>query len=266
MQKHIVVHSLNKIFHARKLHAVKDVSFDLEQGQCLGIVGESGSGKSTVAKMILGTLEPSSGEILINGTNFWKLSPKERRAFHRKVQMVYQDPLSSFSPRMTIGDYLCEPRINYDNISKKEAEKEAKAYLDKVELPETFMKRFPHQLSGGQLQRVAIARALIIKPEILICDEATSALDVSIQNQVLELLHDLRKERSLTMLFICHDLAVVKDISDKIIVMYDGNVVEQIASNDLANSATHPYTKQLINSVFDVYCDQNMVIEYVEKV
>ncbi len=266
MQKHIVVNSLNKIFHSRKLHAVKNASFDLDQGQCLGIVGESGSGKSTVAKMILGTLEPTSGEVLVDGVNFWKLPMKERRNFHRRVQMIYQDPLSSFSPRMTIGDYLCEPRINYDRISKKEAEKEAKAYLDKVELPQDFMKRFPHQLSGGQLQRVAIARALIIEPDILICDEATSALDVSIQNQVLNLLHNLRKEKALTMLFICHDLAVVKDISDKIIVMYDGEIVEHITSHDLVNKSTHPYTKQLINSVFDVYCDQDMVIEYVEKV
>ena len=268
MSNQIVVKNLNQIFKEGKkhFHAVNNVSFSVEKGQCLGIVGESGSGKSTLAKMILGTLKPTSGEIQIDTINFWALSKKEKRNFHKKVQMIYQDPLSSFSPRMKIGEYICEPRINYDKISKEEAIKEAKDLLKAVELPEDFMDRYPHQLSGGQLQRVAIARALAIHPEVLICDEATSALDVSIQKQILVLLNKIQRERHLTCLFICHDLAVVKNISDKIIVMYNGQVVEELKSSELVTKATHKYTKQLLASSFDVYCDQTKEIPIVEVV
>lgn len=241
-------------------HAVKNVNVTVEKGQCLGIVGESGCGKSTLAKMVVGTLPPSSGSVVIHGVDIWAQTPKEKQANQRNIQMVYQDPISSFSPRMTIGQYLCEPRINYDKVSKEVALEEAKDLLKGVELPEEFLSRKPHQLSGGQLQRVAIARALAISPEVLICDEATSALDVSIQKQILELLHKLRKERNLTCLFIGHDLAVVQEISDKIIVMYYGEVVEEIASEDLVDHCKHDYTKLLLNSCFDVYADQNQEI------
>lgn len=240
-----------------RFQAVKNVSVSVEEGQCLGIVGESGCGKSTLAKMIVGTLPPTSGQVLIHGVDIWAQSPKEKQANQRNIQMVYQDPLSSFSPRMSIGTYLCEPRINYDKISKEQAMEEAKMLLESVELPEEFLGRKPQELSGGQLQRVAIARALAISPKVLICDEATSALDVSIQKQIIQLLLKLRKERNVTCLFIGHDLAVVQEVSDKVMVMYLGEVVEEISSYDLVDHCKHDYTKQLLGSCFDVYGEQN---------
>ncbi len=266
MSIHIEVKNLNQCFKddGKSFHAVKDVSFNVEKGECLGIVGESGSGKSTVVRMILGVLKPTSGEILINGVNFWQLSAKEKKLAYKNVQMVYQDPLSSFSPRMKIGEYICEPRINYDKISKQQAREEAIKLLADVELPAEFMDRYPHQLSGGQLQRVAIARALAISPEVLICDEATCALDVSIQKQILDLLLKIKKERELTCLFICHDLAVVKAVSDNIAIMYKGELLEQLPATELVSQSTHKYTKQLINSSFDIYCDQTKEIEIAE--
>lgn len=259
MYNAIVAKNLSRSFVENKgqFHAVKDVSFTLEKGKCLGIVGESGCGKSTLIRMVTGILAPSSGQVLVHDVDIWALSAKEKRAFQRNIQMVYQDPLSSFSPRMTIGQYICEPRINYDKVSRTVAMGEAKELLKAVELPEEFLTRLPHQLSGGQLQRVAIARAIAISPEVLICDEATCALDVSIQKQILDLLKRLIKERNLTCLFICHDLAVVQDISDEILVMRNGEVMEHIASDDLVDGSTHPYTKLLIASCFDVYGDRN---------
>ena len=181
------VSHVNKEFPVKKqrLHAVSDVSFALHKGELLGIVGESGCGKSTLAKMLVGSLPVSSGKMELSGVDYAALKGKERRAFRRKIQMVFQDPLSSFSPRMKIGIYLAEPRRNYDKISKQQAFAEAEQLLEKVGLPRDFLVRYPHELSGGQLQRVAIARALAIHPELLICDEATGALDVSIQNRSL---------------------------------------------------------------------------------
>lgn len=262
----IVIEHLSRTFveGKKQFHAVKDIHTTVEKGQCLGIVGESGCGKSTLARMIAGILRPTSGRVLVNDVDLWALSPKEKRKFQRNIQMVYQDPLSSFSPRMTIGDYICEPRINYDKVSKAVAMEEAKDLLRAVELPEAFLTRLPHQLSGGQLQRVAIARALAISPEVLICDEATSALDVSIQKQILTLLLKLRKERNLTCLFICHDLAVVQEVSDQIMVMYWGEMVEVVDSENLVEGCTHDYTKLLLNSCFDVYGDQNREIPTME--
>lgn len=258
MSKQVVIENISKEFSVgkKKFYAVKDVSITVDTGQCLGIVGESGSGKSTLAKMIIGTLRPTCGEILIDGVDFLNLPRKEKRKFQRYIQMVYQDPISSFSPRMNIGDYICEPRINYDGISKSEAMIQAKQLLKEVEIPEEFLTRLPHQLSGGQLQRVAIARALAISPKILICDEATSALDVSIQKQILNLLMKLKNEHKLTTIFICHDLAVVKSICDKVIVMYNGELMETIDSNDIVNKSTNPYTKQLLAACYDVYADR----------
>lgn len=258
MYNAIVAENISRSFveNKGKFHAVKNVSFTLEKGKCLGIVGESGCGKSTLIRMVTGILPPSSGRVLVHGVDIWSLTAKEKQKFQRNIQMVYQDPLSSFSPRMTIGQYICEPRINYDKVNRKVALEEAKELLKAVELPEEFITRLPHQLSGGQLQRVAIARAIAISPEVLICDEATCALDVSIQKQILDLLKRLIKERNLTCLFICHDLAVVQDISDEILVMRNGEVMEHIQSDNLVDGFTHPYTKLLIDSCFDVYGDQ----------
>lgn len=193
------VSHVNKEFPVKKqrLHAVSDVSFVLHKGELLGIVGESGCGKSTLAKMLVGSLPVSSGKMELSGVDYAALKGKEKRAFRRKIQMVFQDPLSSFSPRMKIGIYLAEPRRNYDKVSKQQAFAEAEQLLEKVGLPRDFLVRYPHELSGGQLQRVAIARALAIHPELLICDEATGALDVSIQNQIAKLLVELVREQNM---------------------------------------------------------------------
>lgn len=216
----------------QRLHAISDVSFALHKGELLGIVGESGCGKSTLAKMLVGSLPVSSGKMELSGVDYAALKGKEKRAFRRKIQMVFQDPLSSFSPRMKIGTYLAEPRRNYDKVSKQQAFAEAEQLLEKVGLPRDFLVRYPHELSGGQLQRVAIARALAIHPELLICDEATGALDVSIQNQIAKLLVELVREQNMGCIFIGHDLALVRSVTQRIAVMYLGRIVELLDSED----------------------------------
>lgn len=235
--------------------AVRDVSFSVKEGESVGLVGESGCGKSTMARLITKLTGTTLGEILLEGTDIIKLSKKEDRNIYRKVQMVFQDPYSVFSPRMTIGTFLEEGLVFFGIMSRKEAHKEAEKLMTMVDLPVELMDRLPHQLSGGQLQRVVIARAISIRPKIVILDEATSALDVSVQKQVLELLVRLQKEFHLTYLFIGHDLAVVRSITDKIAVMYAGRIVEKIPSKDLAE-ARHPYTQKLLDSVFSIH-DRN---------
>ena len=247
-----------------KLYAVRGVSLQLESGECLGIVGESGCGKSTLAKMVIGSLPPTGGVVELDGTDVWSLRERERRNFRRHIQMVFQDPASSFNPRMTIGDYLCEPRINYDRVPKKQAIDEAKSLLGKVDLSLDFFDQYPHQLSGGQLQRVAIARALAISPDLLVCDEATSALDVSIQNQIVRLLVRLQKEQEFGCIFIGHDLSLVRSISHRIAIMYLGRVVEILGSEHLVEEARHPYTRALLDAVFEVGGDRNREVCLLE--
>ncbi len=253
------VKELNKTFPVKKekLYAVNQVSFSLKKGECLGIVGESGCGKSTLARMVAGITPVSSGEILLEGLDYLSLKGTRKRQFRRNIQMVFQDPLSSFSPRMKVGTYLMEARRNFDGISKEEGLKEAGELLQEVGLPPEFVNRYPHELSGGQLQRVAIARAISVQPKLLICDEATGALDVSIQNQIAQLLVKLVEEKQIGCLFIGHDLALVRSVSQRIAVMYLGKIVEILESETLGEKAVHPYTRMLLGSIFDVYCDQN---------
>ncbi len=240
------------------LHAVRDVSFTLARGELLGIVGESGCGKSTLARILAGSLAATSGTVALDGTDYTRLTGREKRLHRRRIQMVFQDPLSSFSPRMKIGIYLCEPRRNYDHLGKQEAMAEAGALLERVGLSRDFLSRYPHQLSGGQLQRVAIARALAIGPELLICDEATGALDVSIQDQIARLLVELVEEKGIGCVFIGHDLALVRSVTQRIAVMYLGRIVELLPSETLTQQCVHPYTRALLDSVFDVFCSREV--------
>ena len=260
------VSHVSKRFPVKKrfLNAVTDVSFRLERGELLGIVGESGCGKSTLVRMLVGSLPVTEGTMALNGTEYSRMKGREKRAFRRNIQMVFQDPLSSFSPRMKIGEYLCEPRRNYDHVSKKQALLEAAKLLEQVGLPGDFLERYPHELSGGQLQRVAIARAIAIEPDLLICDEATGALDVSIQNQIAQLLVQLVQQKHIGCIFIGHDLALVRSVTQRIAIMYLGRIVEMLPSETLEQQCRHPYTRALLESIFDVYCDPSESVRLLQ--
>ncbi|MCR4892359.1 MAG: ABC transporter ATP-binding protein [Lachnospiraceae bacterium] len=233
--------------------AVQDVSLVVRQGKSIGVVGESGCGKSTIARMITQFTPTSSGQILLDGQDITNIGPSGAKEIYRKVQMVFQDPYSVFSPRMQVGTFLEEGLLHFGIMSHAEAAKEAVALMEQVELSPDLLTRFPHQLSGGQQQRVAIARAISIKPKLLILDEATSALDVSVQKQVLKLLVKLQKRNNLSYLFIGHDLAVIRSITDQVIVMYAGRLMEEIDSEELDYHACHPYTQRLLGSVFSIH-------------
>lgn len=248
------VKNLSKIFKKNNIEfkAVDNVSLVLKSGECLGILGESGSGKTTLARIIAGIEKATEGSIFLNGKKLKDIENKDMKD-RKEIQMIFQNPISSFNPRMLIEDYLYEPLRNYRKLSRKEALIEIRKNLIAVGLDETFLKKYPHELSGGELQRIVIARAIIVEPKIIICDEATSALDVTIQNQILNILEKLQKELKISYIFIGHDLATVQKISQKIIVMYKGKVVETLESKNLKKIAKHPYTRTLINAVYDVY-------------
>ena len=246
----------------RVLTACNDINLNVYKGKTLGIVGESGCGKSTFVRMMMMMDEPTSGEILFHDKDISHLSKREKWANRQNMQIVFQDPMASFNPKMKIVDILTEPLLNFKRIKKREKEAKAKELLEMVELPADFMHRYPHNMSGGQRQRISIARALALEPEILVCDEATSALDVSIQKTIIELLVRLQKEKDISMVFICHDLALIQSFAHQIAVMYLGNVVEVIpGGSGVMNECQHPYTKALMNSVFSIYMDQNKKIE-----
>ena len=235
-----------KIDKNKELEALKNVNIILKKGKCIGIVGESGCGKSTLARIIIGIEEKTSGKIIFDNKEIDDILKT------KDIQMIFQNPLSSFNPRMKIVDYMWEPLRNYFKLSKKESISIIKKSLIDVGLDETTLEKYPHEFSGGQLQRITIARAIITKPKLIVCDEITSALDVSVQKQILELLKKLQQNLGLSYLFIGHDLAVVQDISQKIVVMYMGEIVEELDSADLKTKAKHPYTKLLLNSIFEV--------------
>ena len=235
----------------RYVKAVDHVSLDIYQGECLGLVGESGCGKSTLARTIIRLYEPTSGEILLEGTDIAHMSARELRPLRPHMQMIFQDPYSSLDPRMTVLDIIKEPLVaNYKKtMSDKEMNDKVISIAAKVGLNTTYLKRYPHAFSGGQRQRIGIARALVVDPKIVICDEAVSALDVSVQAQVINLLRDLQKEFHLTYLFISHDLSVVEHISNKVGVMYLGRMVEYAPTDALFSRPLHPYTEALLSAV-----------------
>ena len=234
----------------KKLQAVNGVSFELKSGETLGIVGESGCGKSTLARAIISMVPTETGRVLWFGKDLLALQKTEMRKHRKQIQMIFQDPLASLNPRMTIGEIIAEPlKTHYPKTSKADIKLRVEDVMNKVGLLENLINRYPHEFSGGQCQRIGIARALILKPKLIICDEPVSALDVSIQAQVINLLMDLQKEMDLTLIFIAHDLSIVKHISTKIMVLYMGNMVELARSEDIYNHPRHPYTQALISAV-----------------
>ena len=251
------VRDLKKSFYSRKglfgkeeFQAVKGVSFQLAKGKTLGLVGESGSGKTTIGLLLMRLQEATGGKALFEGQDILAMSEKEFARYQRKIQIIFQNPYASLNPRFTVGQILMEP-MQVHGIGANDAERKQMALelLERVSLPAQAFYRYPHEFSGGQRQRIAIARCLTLKPEVLICDESVSALDVSVQAQVLNLLQDLQDEFGLSYIFISHDLSVVKYISDQIMVMNQGNLVEIANSDDLYQSPQHEYTKRLLSAI-----------------
>lgn len=242
--------SLGKIGGAKEyVHAVKDISIQLYEGETYGLVGESGSGKSTTGRAILGLVSPTAGQVLYEGRDLVKCSATELRKFRKDLQMVFQDPYSSLNPRKKIGEILEEPLIIHKMGDAVTRQEQVFNILKMVGLQPEHYFRYPHEFSGGQRQRIGLARALIINPKIIICDEPVSALDVSIQSQILNILKELQKDLKLTLLFITHDISVVRYISDRIGVMYLGTIMEEALTDDLFSEPLHPYTKALFSAV-----------------
>ena len=232
------------------LQAVGGISFDLAPGESLGIVGESGSGKSTLARAIIGTIPATGGRVLFDGQDLTAMDARARRAHRRNAQMVFQDPLAALNPRMTVGDIIAEPLVTHEpSVTRTEARRRAAALMERVGLLPNLINRYPHEFSGGQCQRIGIARALILRPRLLICDEPVSALDVSVRAQVVNLLKELQRDFGLAMIFIAHDLSVVRHVSDRIMVMYLGRMMEVAPAAPLCDSPRHPYTRALIAAV-----------------
>jgi len=248
----LIVNHLKKYFATKKgrLHAVDDVSFTVEEGKTLGVVGESGCGKSTLGKTILRLVEPTSGEIILDGENIVAMKAPLLRKARLKMQMIFQDPYSSLDPRFSVSELIADPlKVNQVYSSKKEINERVGLMMETVGLAERFRNSYPHELDGGRRQRVGIARVLALDPKFIVCDEPVSALDVSIQAQILNILMDLKEQKGLTYIFITHDLSVVKHISDDIAVMYLGQCVEKASSDDLFLNPLHPYTRALLSAI-----------------
>ncbi|MCX8126991.1 MAG: ATP-binding cassette domain-containing protein, partial [Dehalococcoidia bacterium] len=229
--------------------AVDDVSFQIRRGETLGLVGESGSGKTTIGKCILRLYEPTSGKVIFDGVDISHADADTLRRMRRRMQIIFQDPYSSLNPRHTVGDIIGEPLVIHGLARGQKMRDEVARLLELVGLRPEFAQRYPHMFSGGQRQRIGIARALALNPDFMVCDEPVSALDVSIQSQIVNLMDDLRKKLGLTLLFISHDLSMVKHISDRIAVLYLGRVVELAGSDELYDSPMHPYSQALLSAV-----------------
>jgi len=252
-EKILSVENLVNVFelpHGGKLQAVSDVSFDLLRGETLALVGESGCGKSTLGRAVLQLPRPTTGRVLFEGVDLSRLTQEELRAARRGFQMVFQDPISSLNPRRKVGDIVAEPLLIWGETPLPQVRDRVERMLDFVGLDATDVwSRRPHEFSGGQCQRISLARAMILEPRLLICDEPVSALDVSVQAQILNLLHDMRARYQLTMLFISHDLAVVRNIADRVAVMYLGKIVEIGSTEEIFARPRHHYTRALLASV-----------------
>ncbi|WP_391529302.1 murein tripeptide/oligopeptide ABC transporter ATP binding protein OppF [Photorhabdus akhurstii] len=234
----------------KTLKAVDGVTLRLYEGETLGVVGESGCGKSTFARAIIGLVKSSGGSVTWLGKSLLDMDDKQWRDIRSDIQMIFQDPLASLNPRMTIGDIIAEPlRTYHSKMKEPEIKERVKTMMMKVGLLPNLINRYPHEFSGGQCQRIGIARALILEPKLVICDEPVSALDVSIQAQVVNLLQELQREMGLSLIFIAHDLAVVKHISDRVLVMYLGHAVELGTYDEVYHNPQHPYTKALMSAV-----------------
>ena len=268
-EKDLIVEAkhVTKIFpasHGRELVANNDINLKFYRGKTLGLVGESGCGKSTFMRMLLSLDEPTEGEILFNGKDITKLKGEALRQNRQHIQMVFQDPATSFNPKMKIRDIICEPLLNFGRIKPSEKDAKAAELLEMVDLPAELKDRYMHNMSGGQRQRVAIARAIALEPDMIVMDEATSALDVSVQKNVIELITRLQREKNIAIGFICHDLGLVQSFSHEVAVMYLGNIVEILPGEDVGPGCCHPYTKALIASVFDTKMDFSKKIEQIK--
>ena len=245
------VKNLKKYFNTPKgeLHAVDDISFTLEKGKTLGVVGESGCGKSTLGRTILHLLDSTGGQIIFEGEDVTKVDKKKLRQLREKMQIIFQDPFASLNPRMSVRQIIMEPLILKGGMSREQMEQKTAELMETVGLAERLADSYPHELDGGRRQRIGIARALALDPSFILCDEPVSALDVSIQAQVLNLMLDLQEQRGLTYIFVTHDLSVVKHISDEIMVMYLGQMVEKAPADELFEHTLHPYTKALLSAI-----------------
>ena len=256
LEKLLEVKAVEKIFKVssglfgkKDLHALNDISFDIFKGKTLSLVGESGCGKTTIGKVILGLYQANHGSVLFGGKDIAKMTPKQRGSTQKEIQMIFQDPYSSLNPRKKIRTILEQPLKIHTSMNHQERMTTILSLCKDVGIDTEYLDRYPHQFSGGQRQRIAIARAIILHPALILADEPISALDLSIQAQILNLLMDLQEKYQLTLLFITHDISVVKYISDFIAVMYLGEIVEYASKEELFRSPKHPYTKLLLSSV-----------------
>lgn len=253
MNSLLEVKKINKTYKARnrEIHAVKDVSFEIFEGECLGLVGESGCGKSTIAKLITKLENIDSGDIIFNGKDITNISGKIMKELYRNMQMIFQSPAESFNPRLKLGESIMEVMIN-QGISRRSAKVRVNECLEICGLNKEFADRYPHEVSGGECQRASIARAIAIKPKLIICDEATSALDVTVQQQIIELMKKLKREMKMTYLFISHDIALVQEVCDRVIVMNSGEIIEEGYTDEVIMNPQNKYTKRLIDSIYEI--------------